>query len=72
MQQLLAQYSQTFQNVGEMRGLGGVPPEKVSKPRLLPWFRMHLPVLSLLWVTRNVDRLWQVLQDIARGRKYLG
>jgi len=38
----------------------------------LLWLKMHLPILSLLWATRNFEVHGSFLQDIVCGRKCLG
>ena len=47
------------------------PTEDSSNSCPLFWLRMHLPILRLLWVTRDFEVLGSFLQDIVRGRKYL-
>ena len=47
------------------------PTANYSNSFPLFWFRMHLPILRLLWVTWDFEVRGSFLQDIVRGRKYL-
>ena len=56
----------------EMGGLGAQLLENFLKPHHLLWLGMHLPSLSLLLVTRNIESLWQLFARHGAWKKVWG